>query len=165
MLTGLSDPLSVADGLLVRKSAGLPRLTLARLRSAFSIAALAAVLVLAVHLLLGSAPPPAGLVEDLSGRQPPAVKQSAATTCFKVSPAVRAVRSAGAVVLVRFVGQPGFMRLQFFPSADAAIRDSYAHGSPNSFYDNTVWSAVPSHLTHGDIAALSSCLPVPKLAR
>jgi hypothetical protein len=132
-------------------------------RSAFSIVALAAVLALAVALLLGSTSPPPGLAENLGGRQPPAVKQSAATACFRASPAVSAVRSAGANVLVRFVGQPGFMKLRFFPSADAAIRASYAHGSPNSFYGNTIWSRVPSRLTKGDLDALSTCLPMPKL--
>ncbi|HLW95671.1 MAG TPA: hypothetical protein VKS25_09860 [Solirubrobacteraceae bacterium] len=141
----------------------LPRPTLARLRSALSIVALAAVLALIVRLLIGSTPPPPGLVEALRGRQAPAVKQSAATACFRASPAVSAVRSAGTVVLVRFAGQRSFMRLQFFSGEHAAIRDSYAHGSPNSFYDNTVWSGVPARLTNGEIHALSTCLPMPKL--
>jgi hypothetical protein len=134
------------------------------LRSAFSIVALAAVLVLAVRLAIGSSALPPGLAENLSGRHAPPVKESAATTCFKTSPAVSAVRSVGAVVLVRFVGQAGFMELTFFPSADAAIRDSYAHGSPNSFYGNTIWSHTPSRLSKGDIDALSTCLPMPKVA-
>jgi hypothetical protein len=145
------------------RSFAIPRLR-PLVRSAFSIVALAAVLALAAALLLGSAAPPPGLAEELGGSQAPAVKQSTATACFRASPAVSAVRSAGANVLVRFVGQPGFMKLKFFPSADAAIRASYAHGSPNSFYGNTIWSRVPSRLTKGDVEALSSCLPMPKLA-
>ena len=149
----------------MRTSTALPRLTLARLRSAFSIAALAAVVALAVHLVIGSTPPPPGLVADLSGPQPPAVKQATATRCFKASPAVTAVRSVGTVVLVRFAGAHRFMKLAFFPSADTAIRASYARGSPNSFYGNTIWSQVPSRLTQGDVDALSSCLPMPKFAR
>jgi hypothetical protein len=147
------------------RSIALPRLKLVWVRSAFGIVALAAVLALAVRLLLGSGAVSPGLLEDLSGRQAPPVEQSAATRCFRASPAVSAVRSEGADVLVRFVGQPGFMKLTFFPSANAAIRASYAHGSPNSFYDNTIWSQVPPRLTEGDYDALSSCLPVPKIAR
>lgn len=169
--SALLHPLRVADGWVMGKSIAFPRLKLAWVRSAFSIVALAAVLVLAVSLLLGSggflvhgSSSPPGLLEDLSGRQPPAVKQSAATKCFNASPAVSAVRSVGAVDLVRFAGQRGFMKLQFFPSANAAIRASYAHGSPNSFYDNTIWSQVPSRLTNDDYDALSACLPVPKFA-
>ena len=92
------------------------------------------------------------------------MKQNAAANCFKTSPAVRAVRSAGADVLVRFVGHRGFMKLEFFPTANAAIRASYAHGSPNSFYGNTVWSQVPSRLTTGDYDALAACLPMPKVS-
>jgi hypothetical protein len=152
------------------KSIALPRLKRLPVRSAFSIVALAAVLALAVRLLLGSggllhgSGAATGLSEALRGPQPAAVKQSAATRCFKASPAVSVVRSAGAVDLVRFAGQRGFMKLQFFTNANAAIRDSYAHGSPNSFYDNTVWSQVPSRLTKGDYDALSSCLPMPRVA-
>jgi hypothetical protein len=145
------------------RSIALPRPKLVWVRSAFSIVALAAVLALAVRLLVGSGSVPPGLVENLSGRQATPVKQSAATRCFKASPAVSAVRSAGTNVLVRFVGQPGFMKLTFFPSANAAIRASYANGSPNSFYDNTIWSQVPSRLTNGDYDALSTCLPTTKL--
>lgn len=126
---------------------------------------LAAVVALAVLLLHGSSSPPPGLLEDLRGPQAPPVKQAAATTCLKASRAVSAVRSAGADVLVRFIGQRHFMNLTFFPNADAAIRASYGHGSPNSFYDNTTWSQVPSRLTNGDYHALSVCLPTPKAAR
>lgn len=128
---------------------------------ALDLLLLAGVVVLAVLLLHGSSSP-AGLAEDLSGTQAPPVKQSAATKCFKSSPAVSAARSVGVNVLVQFNGQHRFMKVTFFPSADAAIRASYAHGSPNSFYANTVWSQVPSRLTNGDIHALSTCLPVPK---
>jgi hypothetical protein len=149
----------------VHRSLALPRLTLVRLRSAFSIVALAAVVALVLHLLIGSSPPPPGLAAALHGPQAPAIKQTAATACFRRSAAVAEVRTAGAVDRVRFAGQRRFMRLQFFPSVDAAIRASYAHGSPNGFYGSTIWSGVPSHLTHGDIGALSSCLPMPKLVR
>ena len=65
---------------------------------------LAAVVALAVLLLHGSSSPPPGLLEDLRGPQAPPVKQAAAT-CLKASRAVSAVRSAGADVLVRFIGQ------------------------------------------------------------
>jgi hypothetical protein len=133
-------------------------------RSALSVVALAAVLVLAVRLVVGSGSPPAGLLENLSGRQAPPVEQSAATRCFRASPAVSAVHSAGPIVLVRFVGQPGFMKLRFFANANAAIRASYAHGSPNSFYDNTTWSQIPARLANSDYDALSTCLPMPKTA-
>jgi hypothetical protein len=154
--------LSAADGWVMRKPIVLPRPKLAWVRSAFSIVALAAVLVVAVRLAIGAPATPPGLAEELSGRQDPPVKQSAAAACFKTSPAVSAVRSAGATVLVRFLGEPGFMKLTFFPSADGAIHYSYAHGSLPSFYSNTVWSDVPSRLTTGDYDALSACLPVPK---
>jgi len=149
----------------MRKFVALPRPKLVWVRSALSVVALAAVLVLAVRLVVGSGSPPAGLLENLSGPQAPPVKQSAATTCFKAFPAVSVVHSAGAIVLVRFLGQPGFMKLTFFANANAAIRASYAHGSPNSFYDNTIWSQVPSRLTKSDYDALSTCLPMPKTAR
>jgi len=43
------------------------------IRSAFTILAIAPVVLLAIRLLLGSAPPPPGLAEDLSGRQAPTV--------------------------------------------------------------------------------------------
>jgi hypothetical protein len=152
----------VADGSKVHAPIALRHRTLARLRSALSIVALAAVVWLAVRLLIGSPSQPPGLAEALSGRPSRPVEQSAATKCFRASPAVAAVRSAGATVLVRFVGRSRFMRLEFFPSADDAVRDSYAHGSPNSFYDNTIWSQVPSHLTNDEIDALSTCLPMPK---
>jgi hypothetical protein len=161
----LIESLRIADASLVHRSLAFPRPTLARLRSALSIVALAAVLALIVRLLIGSTPPPPGLLADLGGPQPPAVKQGAATACFKASPAVSAVRSAGTVVLVRFAGARRFMKLEFFSSADAAIRASYARGSPNGFYGNTIWSRVPSRLTQGDIDALSSCLPMPRPAR
>ena len=140
----------------------VPHLKRLPLRSAFSVVALTAVVALIVRLVLGSAPVPPGLAENLSGSHAPPVNQRAATTCFKASPAVSAVSSVGAVVLVRFVGQPGSMKLAFFRSADAAIRASYAQGSPNSFYGNTIWSHVPSRLTKGDIDALSACLPMPR---
>ncbi|HEX2703441.1 MAG TPA: hypothetical protein VHM72_08425 [Solirubrobacteraceae bacterium] len=129
---------------------------------ALDLLLLAVVVVVAVSLLHGSSAPPPGLVQNLSGAHAPPVKQASATACFKASPAVSAVRSAGPDVLVRFSGQRGFMRLTFFANADAAIRVSYAHGSPNSFYDNTIWSQVPSRLTNGDYHALSACLPMPK---
>jgi hypothetical protein len=155
----------------VNKSAAPPGLKLVpALRSALSLAALAAVLVLAIRLAFPSSSPP-GLAAALAspGPQPPAVNQDAATTCFEGSPAVSAVRSAGAVLLVRFVGQTGFMKLEFFSNEDAAIRASYERGSPNSFhnniYNNTLWSHVPSRLTKGDISALSTCLPAPKLSK
>jgi len=149
----------------MHKYVALPRPKLVWGRSALSVIALAAVVVLAVRLAIGSGSPPAGLMEDLSGPQAPPVKQSAATTGFKASPAVSVVHSAGAIILVRFVGNSGFMKLTFFANADAAIRASYAHGSPNSFYDNTIWSQIPSRLTQGDYDALSTCLPMPKPAR
>jgi len=149
----------------MQKPVALPRPQLVWVRSAVSVVALAAVLALAVRLLVGSGSPPAGLLENLSGTHPRPVKQNAATRCFRASPAVGAVRSAGAIVLVRFVGQPGFMKLTFFPNADAAIRASYAHGSPNSFYNNTIWSQIPSRLTKSDIHALATCLPMPQTAR
>jgi hypothetical protein len=147
------------------KPAGLSGLKLGpALRSAFSLIALAAVLVLAIRLLFPSSSPP-GLAEALAGPgpQPPAVNQRAAETCFERSPAVSAVRSAGAILLVRFVGHTGFMKIQFLSNEDAAIRASYQRGSPNSFYNNTLWSQVPPRLTHGDFDALSTCLPMPKL--
>jgi hypothetical protein len=147
------------------KPVALPRPRLVWVRSGLGVVALAAVLVLAVRLVVGSGSPPAGLLENLSGPQAPPVKQSAATTCFRASPAVSAVHSAGAIVLVRFAGQPGFMKLTFFANENAAIRASYAHGSPNSFYDNTIWSQIPSRLTKSDYDALSTCLPMPKTAR
>lgn len=131
---------------------------------ALDVLVLAAVVALAVSLLHGSSAPPPGLVQNLSGSHAPPVNQSAATTCFKASPAVSAVRSTGANVSVRFIGQRGFMKLTFFPNADAAIRASYARGSPNSFYDNTIWSQIPSRLTNSDYHALSACLPMPKTA-
>jgi hypothetical protein len=52
------------------------------------------------------------------------------------------------------------MKLTFFANADAAIRASYAHGSPNSFFDNTIWSQIPSRLTKSDYDALGTCLPM-----
>jgi hypothetical protein len=153
----------------MRRTVALPGRSLTALRSAFSIVALAAVVALAVHLLIGSTPPPPGLVEALRGPQPPAVKQSSATRCFKAAPAVDAVRSAGTVVLVRFAGHRRFMKLEFFPDEHAAIRAAYARGTPNgqsnAFYGNTIWSQVPSRLNHGDVDALSSCLPMPKFGR
>jgi len=155
----------MVDHSVVHKSAALPTLKLGRaLRSAFSLVALAAVLALAIRLLFPSSSPP-GLAEALagSGPQPPAVNQRAAETCFERSPAVSSVRSAGAVLLVRFVGHTSSMNVQFLSNEDAAIRASYEHGSPNSFYYNTVWSQVPPRLTHSDVDALSTCLPMPKL--
>jgi|GEM_PF-5387013 hypothetical protein len=148
----------------MHKSIAVARLGRRSIWSALDVLLLVAVVALAVSLLHGSSSPP-GLSEDLGGSQAPPVNQSAATTCFKASPAVSAVRSAGADLLVRFKGQPGFMKLTFFPNAEAAIRASYARGSPNSFYDNTIWSQVPSPLTNDDYDALSTCLPMPKAAR
>jgi hypothetical protein len=149
----------------MHKPVALPCPKLVWVRSGLSVVALAAVLVLAVRLVVGSGSPPAGLLENLSGTHAPPVNQGAATRCFRASPAVRAVHSAGAIVLVRFVGQAGFMRLTFFANANAAIRASYAHGSANSFYGNTTWSQIPSRLTNSDYDALSTCLPMPKTAR
>jgi hypothetical protein len=149
----------------MHRPVALSRPKLAWVRPGLSVVALAAVLVLAVRLVVGSGSQPAGLLQNLSGTQAPPVKQSAATRCFRASPAVSAVHSAGAIVLVRFVGQPDFMKLTFFANANAAIRASYAHGSPNSFYDNTIWSQVPSRLTTSDYDALSTCLPMPETAR
>jgi len=164
-LPALRHPLWEADDSVMDKSIALARLGRRSIWPALDLLVLVAVVALAVSLLHGSGSPPPGLSENLSGGHAPPVKQSAATTCFKASPAVSAVRSAGADVLVRFIGQPGFMKLTFFPNADAAIRASYAQGSPNSFYGNTIWSQVPSRLTNGDYDALSACLPMPKAAR
>jgi hypothetical protein len=160
-LRALFDRLADADVMAMRLAVALPRRAVRRVRSAAGVVALVAVVALAVHLVLGSTPPPPGLSEALSGSQAPPVSQTAATRCFRASPAVKAVRSAGTTVLVRFVGRPRFMKLEFFPSADDAVRYSYAHGSPNSFYDNTIWSQVPAKLTHAEIDALSTCLPMP----
>jgi len=157
----LLDPPSNADDLVMSKAIALARLGRRSIWPTLDLLLLAVVVALAVWLLRGSSSPP-GLAEALSGTQAPPVKQSAATTCFKSSPAVSAVRSVGVDVLVQFNGQRGFMKLTFYPSADAAIRASYAHGSPNSFYDNTIWSQVPARLTNDDYHALSTCLPMPK---
>jgi hypothetical protein len=151
----------------MNKPAALPWFTLASgLRAAIGLGVLAALIVLAVRLAFPSTSP-AGLAAALAGpgAQPPAVNQRAAVRCFEGSSAVGAVRSTGTTVLVRFVGHTGFMRLFFFSNEDAAIRASYERGSPNSFYNNTLWSQVPSRLSTGDFDALSTCLPVPKLAR
>ena len=92
---------------------------------------------------------------------PAAVSQRSATACFEASPAVSAVRSVGAVDLVRFAGQRGFVKLQFLAGEDAAIQVAYAD-KILWVINNTIWSHVPSRsvLKH-DTDALNACLNMP----
>ncbi len=147
-----------ADSSVVGKSIATTPLKLVWFRSAFSIVALAAVLVLAVRLVIG-----AGAAPDQwkVNPGPVAVKQSAATPCFKASPAVNTVRSVGAVDLVRFAGQRGFIKLQFLANEDEAIQAAYTNKSP-WVENNTIWSQVPArNILKRDAQALSACLNIP----
>ena len=67
----------------------------------------------------------------------------------------------GAVDLVRFAGQRGFVKLQFLAGEDAAIQVAYAD-KILWVINNTIWSHVPSRsvLKH-DTDALNACLNMP----
>jgi hypothetical protein len=139
----------------VHEPIALRRLRLHPVRSAFDIAALAAVLALSVRLVLGSGAAP-DQWKIYPGPVP--VSQRTATACFEGSPAVSAVRPVGAVDLVRFAGQRGFVKLEFLAGEDAAIQAAYADKIP-WVINNTIWSHVPSRtvLEH-DTDKLDACL-------
>ena len=160
-MTALLRPLWEADDSFVQKPIALRRLRLRPVRSALDFVALAAVLVVTVRLVLGTGAAP-DQWKIYPG--PAAVSQRSATACFEASPAVSAVRSVGAVDLVRFAGQRGFVKLQFLAGEDAAIQVAYAD-KILWVINNTIWSHVPSRsvLKH-DADALNACLnmsPVP----
>lgn len=139
------------------ESVALRRLRLRPVRSAFDVVALAAVVALTVRLLLGSgtSPDPWKIY-----RGPVAVNQRVATACFEASPAVSAVRPVGAVDLVRFAGQRGFIRLQFLVDEDTAIQVAYANKA--WVVNNTIWSQAPSrYVLKRDSDALGTCLNMP----
>ena len=70
------------------------------------------------------------------------------------------MRSVGAVDLVRFAGQRGFIKVQFLADEDAAIQAAYA--DKRWVDNNTIWSQIASrYVLKRDTDALGACLNMP----